>query len=353
MPRQRSATMTQVGNIDVVKQIRRQVAPKLSEMALLELSQQIAEEPDAVEKAFMARELVQCTLPHRDPEAKEKIPVWTRRNGDLLLAIQPGVTPQGQLYGYPFGTVPRLLLYWIVTEANRKKSRILYPGRNDDDGTNSLANFMRDLGMNPTNGTGKRSDKRRLQEGADRLFSSRISFHRVTQTDIFTREERLSMEVASASDFWWSGASPDQGMLWHSSVELGEKFYNAITSAVVPLDLRVIRGIKNSALALDLYGWACHRAYTVNRSGKQQRISWDSLKGQFGAEYANVDEFARRARQALTKIRVLWRKLDGTNRSGLLIEFERGGLRLRPGSVMSVLEAPKQLDLEDAIRAGR
>jgi hypothetical protein len=43
---------------------------------------------DAKDAAYLARELVQASLPHSNPV---DIPLWTRRNGDVTLAIQPGI----------------------------------------------------------------------------------------------------------------------------------------------------------------------------------------------------------------------------------------------------------------------
>ncbi len=65
-------------------------------LKLLDAAQEIRSEPDAAEAAFMARQLVQCTLPHANPG---NIPLWRRTNGNLTLGIQPG-------YDLKTGTVP-------------------------------------------------------------------------------------------------------------------------------------------------------------------------------------------------------------------------------------------------------
>lgn len=51
----------------------------LKEAGLIELWQP-QQTTDEVELAFLARQLVQITLPHSDPG---DVPVWTRRNGDF------------------------------------------------------------------------------------------------------------------------------------------------------------------------------------------------------------------------------------------------------------------------------
>src|SRR4051812_3536568 len=96
-------------------------------------------EPDPTDIAFMARQLVQATLPHSNPG---NVPVWTRTNGRLTLVVRPHYDRKQGRYLYPFGSVPRLLLFWITTEAVRTQSRLLYPG-------NSVAAFMRELDLNP------------------------------------------------------------------------------------------------------------------------------------------------------------------------------------------------------------
>ena len=116
----------------------------------------------------MAKHLVQVILPHRDPG---DVPFWSRTNGDLTLVIARTQIDQekNQLIGYPYGAIPRLLLYWITREAVRSKDRHFELG-------GSLPEFMREVGLNPSKGTGKRSDAHRLREQMTRLFASSISF---------------------------------------------------------------------------------------------------------------------------------------------------------------------------------
>jgi hypothetical protein len=86
---------------------------------LLEHSAKIFDEPATrQDAAYLPRELVQVTLPHKNPGT---VPLWRRANGNLTVGIQPGMNlSTGESYGYPFGTIPRLLLFWITTEAVRR-----------------------------------------------------------------------------------------------------------------------------------------------------------------------------------------------------------------------------------------
>lgn len=81
--------------------------------------------PGDRDRAFMARQLVQATLPHSDPG---NVPIWTRTNGRLTLAVRPYYDRQQQLHLHPYGTVPRLLLFWLTTEAVRLTvAPVLFP----------------------------------------------------------------------------------------------------------------------------------------------------------------------------------------------------------------------------------
>jgi hypothetical protein len=101
---------------------------------------------------------VQATLPYKNPG---DVPLWKRTNGNLTLAIQPGMNIKtGKSYGYPYGSIPRLLLFWMTTEAARNKGRCFENPRRLELGS-TLSGFMTELGLDPNRG-GKRSDARRL-----------------------------------------------------------------------------------------------------------------------------------------------------------------------------------------------
>ena len=98
--------------------------------------------------SFISREFVQATLPHRDPKTN----TWQRRNGNYTLSLQTGFDDVGDPVGLPYGVIPRLLIFWLVTEAVRIKSPVLQLG-------NNLASFMRDIGLDPTHGGKKETQK--------------------------------------------------------------------------------------------------------------------------------------------------------------------------------------------------
>jgi hypothetical protein len=290
--------------------------------------------PTDQDRAYMARQLVQATLPHKNPG---DVPAWSRTNGNLTLGIQPGVDFEtAKSYGYPYGTIPRLLLFWMTTEAVRTKSPRLELGH-------SLAEFMRQVGLNPGTGGGKRSDARRLQEQALRLFRAKISFiYKEIGPSRVIRDER-DMNVTDRRVLWWNRDDPAQAALWGSFVELSDKFYQAITASPVPADYRALRLLKKSPLALDLYAWLTYEAYRAHRSGKPRFVAWPLLMQQFGAEYSGekaVTNFQQKAAAALRKIQVVYPKLK--------LGTRQGGIEVLPGSFTAISPLP---DIEG--KAGR
>jgi len=273
--------------------------------------------------AFMARQLVQATLPHKNPG---DVPAWSRKNGNLMLGIQPGMNIEtGKSYGYPYGTIPRLLLFWMTTEAARTKSRHLELGH-------SLSRFMTDLGLNSANGgTGaKRSDAARLKNQMERLFRARISFQRQQQAKGKgpARCAWLDMQVAPEGMLWWDHKNPQQTTLWGSWIELGDKFYEAITASPVPVDMRALKALKRSPLALDLYAWLTHEAYRAHKKNEVRFVTWELLHAQFGGDYAEMRNFQQAVRKALAKVGVVY--------SDLILGDRRGGIEVLPGSLPAV-----------------
>jgi hypothetical protein len=281
-------------------------------LKLLDAAEAIRFDPDKTEAAFMARQLVQATLPHKNPG---DVPAWSRTNGNLTLGIQPSWDfEKGKSIGYPYGTIPRLLLFWMTTEALRTKNPRLELG-------NSLASFMRQLGLDPSRG-GKRSDAKRLRDQMRRLFQASISFHQTREEKGRKGEAWLDMKVAPEGVLWWDDKKPEQSALWGSWIELGKQFFEAITAAPVPVDMRALKALKRSPLALDLYAWATYTAFQTQKTGQSRSISWEWLQEQFGAEYSTIKNFSQKARLALRKVQAVYPNLG--------IEFEKGGVKVLP-----------------------
>lgn len=290
---------------------------------LLDAAEAIRLDPDKIEAAFIARQLVQATLPHKNPG---DVPLWSRTNGNLTLAIQPGINIETRKScGYPYGTLPRLLLFWITTEAARTKNPRLELG-------NNLASFMRQLGLDPSR-RGKGSDAWRLRDQMQRLFKATISFHQKREENGRKGEAWLDMKVAPEGVLWWDERQPEQPTLWGSWIELSKQFFNAITAAPVPVDMRALKALKNSPLALDLYSWATYTAYRTQKTEQPRSVSWELLHQQLGAEYHNIKDFGHKARLALRKVQAVYPEFG--------VEFEKGGVKVLPCNPAVTIKAKR------------
>jgi hypothetical protein len=266
--------------------------------------------------AFSARAMVLATLPYQDPG---NVPSFGRENGGYSLSIQPGWDDKRKVsLGYPYGTIPRLLLAWITTEAAYTKSRTLELGEN-------LTDFMRQLGLRPTGG--HFGSITRLRNQMMRLFAARISC-------VYRGKDGFAMKhvnVAAESGLWWDPLQPDNTEKWHSGyIVLGYEFFQEIIDRPIPLDLRVMQAIKQSPLALDIYAWLTYRMSYLK---KETLIPWASLRLQFGSDYTRPRAFKAHFIQQLTVVKALYSHARFSTES-------EGGLTLYP-SRPQVLKVPK------------
>ena len=231
---------------------------------------------------FMARALVQATMPHRRTDADR----FVRRNGAYTLSM---VAVQDDV-GLPFGAMPRHLMQWIVTEAKRTGSRELVLGA-------TLTEFLRKLGHGKQGGP--RSPAARVQDQTTRLLSCAVAARYRDDS----RERRAQFTIADEADLWWTPASErgvERERLWCSTLTLSERFYAEIRDHGVPVDLRVLRdpAIRQSPLALDVYAWLTHRMYTLRAPVV---VPWAALQAQFGGSYPDDAQGRRNFRRELVR----------------------------------------------------
>lgn len=275
--------------------------------AILSLTQAMYSEcaVDADALGFMAKMLVQTTLPHRAQPGKQ----YTRADGDVTLSI----TDLGGA-GLPYGAYPRLILVWMTTEALRTGERKLELG-------SSLSRFMAQLGLQATGGHWGTIP--RFRDQMQRLVGAAIST-RWAQDD--SGQDQCSGEnllLADRFHLWWTPQQLTSETPAKSSVTLSVNFFEQLVAAPVPLDLRAVRALKRSPLALDLYAWATRRVSYLSRP---TLISWESFRRSFGAGYADTPQgrscFRSKAIEAFRRVVVVYPELK--------IESHENGLLLRP-----------------------
>jgi hypothetical protein len=267
---------------------------------------------DADALGFMAKMLVQTTLPHRARPGKQ----YTRSDGDVTLSI----TDLGGA-GLPYGAYPRLILVWMTTEALRTGERRLELGR-------SLSSFMGQLGLQCTGGHWGTIPRFRGQ--MERLFGAAISTRWRRDQDGQDHAGGSNLLLAEEFDLWWTPQTLPEPGLGQSSVTLSQRFFEQLVEAPVPLDLRAIKALKRSPLSLDLYAWATRR---VSYLKKPLRIPWASFQLSFGAGYAETPQgksrFRGNAIEALRRVKVVYPQLK--------IEILQDGILLYP----SLTHVPK------------
>jgi hypothetical protein len=250
---------------------------------------------------FMARALVQATLPHSKVEGNE----FNRINGLFSLTLMAS-----SKIGLPYGSIPRLLIAWVSTEAVRTKSRHLVLGR-------TLAAFMEELDLIPSGG--RWGTITRLKDQMKRLFASSIS----CTYDDGKNWAIKNINPISNADLWWNPKSPNQATIFESTLTLNEDFFKEIVTNPIPIDMRALKVLKRSPLALDIYCWLTYRLSYLT---KTVVIPWRVLQMQFGADYAIDFQGTRNFKKAFLrefrKIDLIYQKTN--------LEFLEEGLKIKP-----------------------
>lgn len=274
------------------------------------ITEALAIESEAAQEAgalgFMARAMVQATLPHRQVTGNE----FVRTNGNYTLTL---LAPSS--VGLPYGSVPRLLLAWLTTEAVRTKSRELELG-------DSMSAFMRELGLVPTGG--RWGSITRLKTQTSRLFCSTVS---ASYKDS-NRLAEMGYRLADKTLLWWDAKNPAQTSLWRSTVTLSAPFYDEVVSHPVPVDMRVLKALKQSPLALDIYCWLTYR---MSYLSKPTTIPWEGLSNQFGSNYQNQRHFKAHFIQELKKVLTVYPEADAMpTEQGLALKPSLTHVKTRP-----------------------
>lgn len=250
---------------------------------------------DAGSLGFMARAMVQATLPHRKVEGNE----FTRVNGNFTLTIQ---SPSN--IGLPYGNIPRLLMAWVTTEAVKTKERELELGK-------SMSAFMAELGLTATGGSN--GSIPRLKNQAKRLFASTVS----ANYDDGRGSSGTRFVIADEENLWWHTKNPDQAGLWKSTVVLSERFFKEVIDHPVPIDMRAIKALKQSPMALDIYYMLTHRMSYLK---KPTTIPWAGVAMMFGSGYAELRNFKTAFKGELKKVVLVYSQVQAEAiESGLLI----------------------------------
>lgn len=213
------------------------------------------------ELAFVARPMVQVFMPRSEPKSNE----ICRKINDLQMTM---ISPSK--IGLPYGSIPRLLLSLIVTEAIKKKSRHVYLGA-------TMTECLRKLEIPVTGGN---------QGGVTRF---KRQLYKLVQTSFIL--EQFSQEKTTlnridciTSTVIYKGNKAD----WAPEIVLNQDFYDQVIQRPVPIDFSSVKALKRSSMAIDLYCWLSYRIFSMKSN--RLKVSWDNLFEQFGFDYGRTSQ---------------------------------------------------------------
>ena len=240
--------------------------------------------------SFLHSALCAMSLPVRKPA--DDTQSILRQDGQYTLAITPRPVLQrvdGQqrmaVLGVPYGSLPRLVLIHIMTEAVRTRSRHIVLG-------NSFTDWMRRLGMR-TISYGPRGSATLIKEQVDRLLACEWMIRWDNETSGGDQEFAVK-EVKLTNDY--AGVTSRRGS-FSREILLTEGFFDHLRDHAVPLDENAIRQLRDSATALDLYTWLAYRLPRINK-GRPALLSWPQLATHFGNEGTHIRKFRQTIRDA-------------------------------------------------------
>ncbi|MGH7044225.1 MAG: replication protein RepA [Acetobacteraceae bacterium] len=253
------------------------------------------------------------SLPVRRP-ADEMAPI-IRQDGQYTLAITPRPVLRqidGQqkmaVLGVPYGSLPRLVLIHIMTEAVRTRSRHIVLGL-------SFTDWMRRMGFR-TVSYGPRGSATLIRQQLDRLLACEWMIRWDNQTQQGDQEFAVK-EVKLSNDY--AGTTGRRGS-FSREILLTESFFEHLREHAVPLDENAIRQLRDSATALDLYTWLAYRLPRITKA-RPALLSWSQVAVHFGNEGNNLRKFRQTIRDA-------WDRQVSAVYPDARVAFDTSGVRL-------------------------
>ena len=230
------------------------------------------------------------SLPVRRP-IDEHAPI-IRQDGHYTLVINPkpvvaNVEGQQRLHslGVPYGSLPRLVLIHIMTEAVRTQSRHVVLGT-------TFTDWMRRMGFR-TISYGPRGSATLIKAQLDRLLACEWMIH--WESDTAQGEHEFGIKEIKLTNEYVGVNRPNGAFL--REIYMTEGFFDHLRHHAVPLNENAIRELRDSATALDLYTWLAYRLPRISPK-RPAAISWQQLAVHFGNGGKNIRKFRQTVRDA-------------------------------------------------------
>lgn len=240
------------------------------------------------------------SLPHKRIEAA----VWRREGTRTTLLVEAGHDRDGQLIGVPYGSIARLILLYLQTEAVRTNSPEVELGP-------SMNSWMGRMGMRAGGKT-----YQLVAEQARRISACRLTFFTDTGNGGESRHNGAFVQDAISLR---GVADENQPSFWHDRVRLDDGFWRSLRAHPVPVREEAIRAIGTRSLAIDVYIWLAYRLHALARPTP---VSWAAVHAQFGAGFRHVRQIKPTFSEALSLALAVYPEAR--------VEMDRTGLTLHP-----------------------
>jgi hypothetical protein len=281
---------------------------------------------DAPDRAdFLHSVMCQVGLPRSRTDAR----TFERHNGHMSILLEAGKLFDGKDFvdqPLPYGTIPRLVMVHVSSEAIRTGQRSVEVG-------DSMRHFLGMLGMQTSGGA--RGGYTSLRRQMEALAACRLTLGMQAKGRVVTIDAKPIKRFEA-----WLQHDGSQRTLWPGVLELSEDFYKTLKEHAVPLDYRALAALKHSSLALDVYTWLAHRLCRIT-DVHGAKLSWENLRAQFGEEYSDPKNFKREFLKALQQVSVVY--------PDARVSTEPGGLRLH-ASRPPLMPTTVSLSLPNAAR---
>jgi hypothetical protein len=245
---------------------------------------------EAPAPSFLHSALCAMSLPVRRP-VDDLAPIM-RQDGQYTLVITPKAVlasgdgqPRLTVLGVPYGSLPRLVLIHIMTEAVRNKSRQIVLGT-------TFTDWMRQMGFR-TISYGPRGSATLIRQQLDRLLACEWMIR--WENDSAPGEKEFGIKEIKLTNEY-AGVDRKNGSFMRE-IKLTEGFYEHLRQHAVPLNEHAIRQLRDSATALDLYTWLAYRLPRINPK-RPATLSWQQLAVHFGNDGNNIRKFRQTVRDA-------------------------------------------------------
>ena len=199
--------------------------------------------------------------------------VWEKDGGAVKLLVESGLDVDRQAVGIPYGSIARMILLYLQTQAVRTRSREVELGA-------SMNAWLKAMDI-PVGGKTYQA----VREQSRRISRCRLTFFRRTEKAEMVTNGAFVRDAIVPLD-----SSHGQLPLWQERVRLDEGFYQSLIEHPLPLREAAVRQISNRSMAIDLYVWLAYRLHALPRPVP---VPWQALRRQFGEGYRELRFFRR------------------------------------------------------------